>query len=100
MCRSDRATQLLWPERYLVEIKPLTGRGPTRTFLVLSWLHAHKAVAMAVAAYGELHPDAPIYDVIVSSLGQAARLKDGTVDIADNDLIDRLRAVRGGRRRR
>lgn len=86
--RSDVVSQLLWPERYEVRIEPATGTGPTTTYPVLSWLHAEKAIAIAVAEHLRRHPESRIYDIVVRSLGPADRDASGTVSLGA-DLHDR-----------
>ena len=81
-------SQLRWPERFGVEVRATTG-GPTVEFSVLTWLHASKAVVLAVDEYRRRYPDAHIYDVIVTPLGRAPRGSDGTVSIG-SDLHDRV----------
>jgi hypothetical protein len=58
------------------------------SFTALTWLHSEKAVALAVQAYGQRYPEAPIYDVRVSPLGAAAKSATGTVEVG-SDLLDR-----------
>ena len=66
----------------------MDGAGPDQSFAVLTWLHSAKAIAIAVQRYRQAHPDAPIYDVHVTSLGPAPRGAGGAVDVG-GDLHDR-----------
>jgi hypothetical protein len=83
-------SQLPWPERYSVAVESVSGSGPNVTYTVATWLHASKAVVIAVERYRSQYPTAPIYDVSVTPLGPAAKSSaNGTVDVGQ-DLHDRL----------
>ena len=69
-------------------IETATGTGPKTTYPVLSWLHAEKAIAIAVAEHLRRHPQSQIYDLAVRTLGPAERDASGTVRLG-GDLHDR-----------
>ena len=79
-------SQLSWPERFAVELRPVTG-DPV-TYKVLTWLHDRKAIVLAVEAHRRRWPDCHVYDVSVVSLGKAPEDGRGLAEVGD-DLFDR-----------
>lgn len=83
-------SSLSWPQRFHVSILPVKGTRPDASFEVVTWLHAEKAISIAIGAYQQQHKAARIYDVSVEHVGAAKRAEDGTVDIDKGDLVDRF----------
>ena len=82
--------QLSWPERFLISIVPVHGTGPAASYAVVTWLHAEKAIAIAVETYLQAFEAARIYDVTVKPVGRAERAENGTMVIDEKDLTDRF----------
>jgi hypothetical protein len=81
--------QLPWPERFSIAILPVKATGPAARYEVVTWLHAEKAIAIAVETYLRQNASARIYDVTVEHIGPARRREDGMVDVCEGDLADR-----------
>lgn len=82
--------QLSWPERFAVTI--VTVQGQPSRYTVTTWLHEHKAVALAVARHEARYSETSqgrLYDVQVERLGPAPRGEQGVVAPSRSDLIDR-----------
>jgi hypothetical protein len=76
-----------WPDRY--EITFTSPLGASFSYSVCTWFSEEKAIAIA-ASHHNKSSGAPIYSVSVKSLGPAAKLASGVVNLSNTDLHDRM----------
>jgi hypothetical protein len=78
-----------WPSRFRVIVR--NAHGVASTYHAITWLSRDKAVALAVDAHLQRHPEAgAVYEIEAEDLGPAPRQPDGTAAPEPADLVDRL----------